>query len=275
MALAYIKFPGRILLCILWFFQRNYLLFDGVYVTSCSNLLEAVFVNFVWTMAFVVIVTVVSVVSDQHEIYILSNLFRIWQVYIVIDIVPGIICVGSRFYWTATYCLPNITILRIVLCVTPILLLLLLTTADDSFSSKSHGELVRNLSIAMVADLFDAIEMMDNAMEYRDQTDKAHDISIIFLTFGAVITIIVSSFQMAEYEFIDGLARETNKERTIKYKPSVVRNIFVLVINLVVMIARLKVLIENGKTRSTLIIFKNFIAIIFSVMHICSQPPRT
>lgn len=105
MALAYIKFPGRILLCILWFFQHNYLLFDGVYVTSCSNLLEAVFVNFVWTMAFVVIVTVVSVVSDQHEIYILSNLFRIWQVYIVIDIVPGIICVGSRFYWAASYIL--------------------------------------------------------------------------------------------------------------------------------------------------------------------------
>ncbi|CAH3019997.1 unnamed protein product [Porites evermanni] len=138
----------------------------------------------------------------------------------------------------------------------------------------SHGELVRNLSVAMVADLFDAIEMMDNAMEYRDQTDKAHDISIIFLTFGAVITIIVSSLQMAEYEFIDGLARETNKEQTIKYKPTVVRNIFVLVINLVVMIARLKVVTENGKTRSTLIIFKNFIAIIFSKQIIQMQHNR-
>lgn len=271
MALADIKLPGRILLWTLWFFQHSFLLFDGVYNTSCSNVLEALFVDFVWTIAFVVIVLVVS---DKHEIYSLSNLFRVWQVYIVIDIVPGITCVGFRFYWTATYCLPNTTILRIVLCVTAILLLLLLTTADDSFSSKSHGELVRNLSVAMVADLFDAIEMMDNAMEYRDQTDKAHDISIIFLTFGAVITIIVSSLQMAEYEFIDGLARETNKEQTIKYKPTVVRNIFVLVINLVVMIARLKVVTENGKTRSTLIIFKNFIAIIFSVMHICSQTPR-
>ena len=37
--------------------------------------------------------------------------------------------------------------LMLTVCATPILLLLLLITADDSFSSKNHRDLVRNLSI--------------------------------------------------------------------------------------------------------------------------------
>ena len=118
----------------------------------------------------------------------------------------------------------------------------------------------------MVADLFDAIEMLNNAFE---GSSEAFDVSTIFLVIGAIIT--VSSLQMAEYEFIEGVEGESKEQ--IRYKPNVSRKIAELVINVVVLTIRLKALIEHGKIRSTVIIFKNFIAIILSVIQICSLTP--
>ena len=97
----------------------------------------------------------------------LSYFFRDWQSYIRIFLVPCIICAfgvqTSLDGMVLRYHLADK--IKVPLCITPILLILLLTTADDSFSSKSHKELVRNLSVLMVADLFDAIEMLNNAFE--------------------------------------------------------------------------------------------------------------
>ena len=203
----------------------------------------------------------------------LSYFFRGWKYYIRIVLVPCIICAfGVRASLEGTVLrYPLVDYIKVPLCTTPILLILLLTTADDSFSSKSHKELVRNLSVLMVADLFDAIEMLNNAFE---SSLGAFDLSTIFFVIGAIITVIVSSLQMAEYEFIEGVEAESNEQ--IRHKPNVFRKIAELVINLVVLTIRLEVLIGHGKYRatvSTVNIFKNFIAIILSVMHICSLTP--
>ena len=178
----------------------------------------------------------------------LSHFFRGWQFYIRIVLVPSIMCAfgiqASLEGKVLRYYLADK--IKVPLCITPILLILLLTTADDSFSSKSHKELVRNLSVLMVADLFDAIEMLNNAFE---GSSEAFDVSTIFLVIGAIITVIVSSLQMAEYEFIEGVEGESKEQ--IRYKPNVSRKIAELVINVVVLTIRLKALIEHGKTRST------------------------
>ena len=161
--------------------------------------------------------------------------------------------------------------IKVALCITPILLILLLTTADDLYSSRSHKELVRNLSVLMVADLFDAIEMLNNAFE---SSLGAFNLSAIFLVIGAIITVIVSSLQIAEYEFIEGVEGESNEQ--IRYKPNVFLKIVELVTNLVALTIRLEVLIVHGKCRATVgtvVIFKNFAALILSVMHICSLTP--
>ena len=203
----------------------------------------------------------------------LSCFFRGWQYYIGIVLVPCIICAfGVRASLNGIVLRPPLAdYIKVPLCTTPILLILLLTTADDSFSSKSHKELVRNLSVLMVADLFDAIEMLNNAFE---SSFGAFNLSTIFLVIGAIITVIVSSLQMAEYEFIEGVEGESNEQ--IRHKPNVFRKIAELVINVVVLTIRLEVLIGHGKYRatvSTVNIFKNFIAIILSVLHICSLTP--
>ena len=205
----------------------------------------------------------------------LSYFFRGWQFYINIVIVPSIICAfGVQASLAETVLRRHLVdMIKVPFCITPILLILLLTTANDSFSSKSHKELVRNLSVLMVADLFDAIEMLNNAFE---SSSEAFDLSTIFLVIGAIITVIASSLQMVEYEFIEGVEGESNEQ--IRYKPKVFRKIVELATNLVALTIRLEVLIVHGNRRATVgtvVIFKNFTAIILSVMHICSlTPPR-
>ena len=214
-------------------------------------------------------------VGDPRRRRHLSHFFRGWQFYICIILVPSIITafgVQASLEGMALRCHLAHQI-NLPLCITPILLILLLTTADYAFSSKSHKELVRNLSVLMVADLFDSIEMLNNAFE---SSLVAFDLSTIFLVIGAIITVIVSSLQMAEYEFIEGVEGESNEQ--IRYKPNVFRKIVELVTNLVALTIRLEVLIVHGNRRATVgtvVIFKNFTAIILSVMHICSLTPPT
>jgi len=267
MALSLIRLCGRMLFLILVEIQYLYLFWTH---------LNFIHKQYAWTIAVLqglglvvigVCCTYELILRDSQRRH-LSNRFHEWQVYTRFVLVPSVITAYGRQAVLVgkeptCCCLPDY--INVPLCITPILLILLLTTADDSFSSKSHKELVRNLSVLMVADLFDAIEMLNNAFE---SSFKAFDVSVIFLVIGAITTVNVSSSQMAEYEFIESLEGESKEQ--IRYKPDVSRKIAELVINVVVLTIRLKALIEHGKNRSTGIIFKNFIAIILSVMHICS-----
>ena len=121
--------------------------------------------------------------------------------------------------------------ITLTVCATPILLLLLLITADDSFSSKNHSDLVRNLSILMVSDLIDGIEMLDSTLK-----GNSYGIHKSFLILGAVMIIVLSSFQMAEYKFVRGELMEQPI-----YTTTVTRHIFVIILNLVFLIVRVKV----------------------------------
>ena len=271
MALSFIRLCGRMLFVILLWIQNVHLF--SAYITVLRK--QYAWIAYIYGFAFGLIVTYYtikfSMLGDWQRRH-LSTFFHGWQFYIRIVLVPSIIgafglhaSLAGKRPWS---CLPLPDNINVPLCTTPILLIVLLTTADDAFSSESHKELVRNLSVFMVADLFDAIEMLDNAFE---TIWKAYDVSVIFLVIGAIITVIVSSLQLAEYEFIEGL--EDGSKEQIRYKPNVFRKIAELVINVVVLTIRLKVLFEHGKTRPTVIIFKNFIAIILSVIHVCSLTP--
>ena len=162
---------------------------------------------------------------------------------------------GIAFYFEEDIHPSSTNRLTLTVCATPILLLLLLITADDSFSSRNYRDLVKNLSILMVPDLIDGIEMLDSTLE-----GNSYGIHKSFLTLGAVMIIFLSSFQMAEYKFV----RVELMEQPI-YTTTVTRHIFVIILNLVFLIVRVKV------SRSNLIIFKNFMAIILSVIQISTQ----
>ena len=144
--------------------------------------------------------------------------------------------------------------LTLTVCATPILLVLLLITADDSFSSRNHRDLVRNLSILMVFDFIDAIEVLDSTLK-----DNSYGIHKSVLTLGAVMIIVLSSFQMAEYKFVRGELMEQPI-----YTTTVTRHIFVIILNLIFLIVRVKI------SGPILIIFKNCMVITLSVIQICS-----
>ena len=153
---------------------------------------------------------------------------------------------GIAVYKAEDLQISGINSLTLTVCATPILLLLLLITLDDSFGSRNHRDLVRNLSILMVPDLIDGIEMLDSTLK-----GNSYGIHKSFLTLGAVMIIVLSSFQMAEYKFVRGELMEQPI-----YTTTVTRHIFVIILNLVFLIVRVKV------SRSFQIIFKKCVAII-------------
>lgn len=278
MALSSIRLCGRIIFLILLWIQNA--LFFSLYISMSINKKKE-YADY--TCGFLVGCAACVILMYPCEVMLgdlrrrihLSYFFRGWQYYTSIVLVPSIIgAFGVQASLEEKVLRCHLADgINAPLCTTPILLILLLTTADDSFSSKSHKELVRNLSVLMVADLFDAIEMLNNAFE---SSLGAFDLSTIFLVIGAIITVIVSSLQMAEYEFIESVEGESNEQ--IRYKPKVFRKIVELATNLVALTIRLEVLIVHGNRRptvGTVVIFKNFTAIILSVMHICSLTPPT
>ena len=257
MAYAIIKWCGRVLSFTLFeiqfgafvFFQIVGLVNSG-WLNSLLQLLAIILVFFLYFF----IVSILLVEATRYDGYILPHLFFGWMLYIGFVFVPYVMGIfgGIAVYYPEEIQTSSINILTLTVCATPILLLLLLITADDSFNSRNHRDLVRNLSILMVPDLIDGIEMLNSTL-----TGNSYGIHKSFLTLGAVMIIVLSSLQMAEYKFVRGELMEQPI-----YTTTVTRHICVIILNLAFLIVRVKV------SRSILIIFKNCMAIILSVIQI-------
>lgn len=252
MAYAVIKSCGRVLLFTLFAIQLGAFAFYQSRGNVKSLWEVIVVVMYLGTLCCCSMICLM--VAIQNDIYILSWLFLWWKLYVGCVFVPNVIGIFRIAFSFEEDKLPySVNGLTLTVCATPILLLLLLITADDSFSSKTHRDLVRNLSILMVSDLIDGIEMLDSTLK-----GNSYGIHKSFLILGAVMIIVLSSFQMAEYKFV---GRELMEQPM--YTTTVIRNIFVIILNLVFLIVRVKV------SRPILIIFKNCMAIILSVIQIC------
>ena len=261
MAYAIIKWCGRVLWFILFVIQLGaFVLFQFMGLLNSGwlhSVLQLVGIILVFLLYFFIVSTLSGILlleATRNDGYILPQLFFGWKLYIGCVFVPNVVGIfgGIAVYKAEDLQTSGINSLTLTVCATPILLLLLLITADDSFSSRSHKDLVRNLSILMVSDLIDGIEMLDSTLK-----GNSYGIHKSFLTLGAVMIIVLSSFQMAEYKFVRGELMEQPI-----YTTTVTRHIFVIILNLVFLIVRVKV------SRSNLIIFKNCMAIILSVIQI-------
>ena len=264
MAYAVVKSCGRVLLFILFVIQLGAFVFFQSTGHANSGWFDSPW-KFISLMSFFSIYfwivfafsAVFLLEATRNDRYIISRLFFGWKLYIGCVFVPNVMGIfgGIAFYFEDDIHPSGTNRLTLTVCATPILLLLLLITADDSFSSRNHRDLVKNLSLLMVPDLIDGIEMLDSTLE-----GNSYGIHKSFLTLGAVMIIVLSSFQMAEYKFVRGELMEQPI-----YTTTVTRHIFVIILNLVFLIVRVKV------SRSNLIIFKNCMAIILSVIQISTQ----
>ena len=190
----------------------------------------------------------------------LRRLFYVWVLYILalitsIAVVFGV--VGDRIDKEKLLG-PNA--LKLVLCITPLLLLLLLRTADD-WEETEHRELVSKLSFHMAIDLFDVVDMIDIVLE-----DYEHDIGIpkgfgIAMIVVACYTLLLSPWQLAENK----LARGDSK---IRFRTAVLRNIVeIVLVNFPFLVIRAVVFFKYGKDES-IFIAKNGIAIVLSLLDI-------
>ena len=261
MAYAIIKWCGRVLLFILFEIQfGTFVFFQIIGLVNSGwlhSLLQYVAIILFWFLYFFIVSALSGILLAEatwSDGFILPQLFFGWKLYIGFVFVPNVMGIfgGIAVYKADDLQTSGINSLTLTVCATPILLLLLLITADDSFSSRSHQDLVRNLSIMMVIDLIDGIEMLDSTLK-----GNSYGIHKSFLTLGAVMIIVLSSFQMAEYKFVRGELMEQPI-----YTTTVTRHICVIILNLAFLIVRVKV------SRSILIIFKNCMAIILSVIQI-------
>ena len=186
----------------------------------------------------------------------LSRIFWIWGMYVlglVVSTATVFIIVGDSLN-KERFLGPNV--LKMVLCITPVLLLLLLKTAEDA---KKHRELVSSLCFQMALDLFDAIEIIDIVLEEKEHSygiSKEFGIAMVVL---ACISFLLSPWKMAENNVEKGkLRRRTAKWRYI---------LEMIVENLAFLGIRLVIVFKYEKDES-IFIAKNGIAFVLGFMEI-------
>ena len=204
----------------------------------------------------------------------LRPFFGVWAAYVFFALLPNIIVIFGFVVNSLDkekFLGPNV--LKMVLCITPVLLILLLNTADygdeDYDEKKVRRELVSRLSVQMAIDLLDTIEILDIVLEEKEH-DQEHDYDRISNGFGiamivvACLSFLMSLFQMAEIKFdSDG------KPDKLRYKTTLIRTAGEMIaVNVVFLIIRLVVFFKYGKDES-IFIAKNGIAIVLSSLEIC------
>ncbi|XP_020621379.1 uncharacterized protein LOC110059046 [Orbicella faveolata] len=196
----------------------------------------------------------------------LRRLFYVWDLYIICALIPNIaivfVYVGDSLDKNELLG-PNA--LKMVLCITPLLLLLLLHTADDSDQTDEHRELVSKLSYQMAIDLFDAVDMIDIVLEENEHNFGIPNGFGTLMIVLACFSLVLSTWQLAENKLAQG-------ETKIRFRTAFFRNIVeILLVNLPFLIIRAMVFFKYGKDES-IFIAKNVITIILSVLeirHIC------
>ncbi|XP_020602097.1 uncharacterized protein LOC110041159 [Orbicella faveolata] len=192
----------------------------------------------------------------------LIRMFFTWGLYVLVALVPNIaitfgVC-GDELD-KENFLGPNC--LKVILCLTPVLFLVLLNTADDLSDNEEYRQLAKELSVHISIDLFDGVEMLDVVLDERENNygiKKGFGIAMITV---ACFSFVLSLLQMAENKLENGSC-ELDK------KLAIIRNgIQMVFVNLVFLIIRLVIFIKYKKDES-IFIAKNGIAIFLSSLEI-------
>lgn len=195
----------------------------------------------------------------------LQWLFAVWAFYVAAFVILiGIIFGGSepieerldkeKFFG------PNI--LKMTLCLSPFILLLLLSTGTDSIL---YRELIWMLSLRIALDLFDGVEMLDVIIEESEVNNGISDDFEKGILAVVCISFLLSPLQLIEVKL--GGFSDSWKYR--KYTMISRTTIQVLGINCVFLGLRLALYLKYGKDAS-IFIAKNVIVISLGLFEICS-----
>ena len=128
----------------------------------------------------------------------LITMFVTWGLFVVVGLIPNIaitFAVCGDELDKKSYLGPNT--LKVILCLTPLLFLLLLNTARDLSDYEDNRELARRLSLYISIDLFDAVAMLDVVLDERENHyGISKGFGIVMITV-ACFSFVLSLLQMA------------------------------------------------------------------------------
>ena len=192
----------------------------------------------------------------------LIRMFITWVLYVVVALVPNI---GITFgvCWDEldkeNFLGPNC--LKVILCLTPVLFLSLLNTADDLSENEDYRQLAKELSVHISIDLFDGVEMLDVVLDERENNYGIKTGFGIAMVTVACFSFLLSLLQMAENKLQNGSCQ-------LREKLAIIRNVIQMVfVNSVFLVIRLVIFFKYKKDES-IFIAKNGIAIILSSLEI-------
>lgn len=194
----------------------------------------------------------------------LQWLFVVWLLYVVAFVILiGVIFGGSepieekldkeKFFG------PNI--LKMTLCLSPFILLLLLSTGTDSIA---YRELIWMLSLRIALDLFDGVEMLDVIIEESEVSNEISDSFEKAILAFVCISFLLSPLQLIEVK-LDGSDDWKYRKCTMISRTT----LQVLGVNCVFLGLRLALFLKYGKDAS-IFIAKNVIIIFLGLFEICS-----
>ena len=220
------------------------------------------------------------ILCDERK---LQWLFAVWPAYVWIALIPliGIIFGGEdpieNKLNSQVFFGPNV--LKITLCLTPLLLLLLLSTGTDSMS---YRELIWLLSLRIALDLFDTVEMLEVVLEENivchnisrklevvlEENIVHHNIPRSFEY--AIISFACISFILSPLHLMQIKLTYRGNWRYRKVASICHKTLQTLFVNCVFLGLRLALFLEYGKDAS-IFIAKNGIIILLSLFEICSE----
>lgn len=253
------KICGRFVWLILWWAQLGVFCF---YVHLCwdsSVLASIVFAWFLVSCILRLVLGPVILLFSKRKPHCDPYIWLVYTVLFIVDFVLVFTLVEDRLNEERS---PRPVIFEAVLCITPLLLLLLLNTADDN-DVKRLGDF-KWLCASMTLQVFDAIEMIDIVVSEKgkgSEINKVYEIGMIAL---ACTSLLLSALQLVHSVHYKSTGALRNGE---KIRLGLV--ITAAIINFVSMIIRVVVLVEYG-TNETIFIAKNIISILRSTREICS-----
>ena len=189
----------------------------------------------------------------------LSWLFAVWLFYVVgLVIFIGVIFGGPKPIEDkldkGTFFGPNI--LKMTLCLSPVLLLLLLSTGTDSMR---YREEIWMVSLRIALDLFDGVEMLEIILE---ENELCHGVPKEFEK--GIIAVVCIGFLLSPLQLLE------IKSKFFDDCTSAMRTtIQIICVNGVFLGLRLTLFVKYGKEAS-IFIAKNGIIIILGLFEICS-----
>lgn len=192
-------------------------------------------------------------------------LFAVWACYVIgFVIFVGIIFGGNEPIEekldTEHFFGPNV--LKMTLCLIPLILLLLLSTGIDSIV---YRELIWMLSLRIALDLFDGVEMLEIIIE---ENQLCHEVPREFE--NAILAFVCISFLLSPFQLVEIKVGEFNDWKVRRCTAISRTTIQVVCVNCIFLGLRLALYLAYGKDAS-IFIAKNVIIIFLGLFEICSM----